>query len=159
MDLFHSFQVQQERDNSPFSNSKSIFDLFEKLQRPTTTPTPAPSLVQQLFQPYLEPWQRQLDSISKVRISNLLIWNFMMTNVKNKCMRVGCLGNGRHNPSASHYDNPRSHNNAPSITSGTIARNVLSFDNGEEDDSRPHHPRTRERDSPLPFHTLRPRGL
>ncbi|CAJ0578858.1 unnamed protein product, partial [Mesorhabditis spiculigera] len=58
-------KIQQERDASPFSNSKGLFDLIEKLQRPTTTTTPAPSLMEQLLQPYWEPWQRQLDTISK----------------------------------------------------------------------------------------------
>ncbi|CAJ0942497.1 unnamed protein product, partial [Mesorhabditis belari] len=58
-------KIEKAKDDSPFSNSKGLFDLFEKLQRPTTTTTPAPSLMQQLLQPYWEPWQRQFDSISK----------------------------------------------------------------------------------------------
>ncbi|KAK5984971.1 hypothetical protein GCK32_006261 [Trichostrongylus colubriformis] len=39
--------------------------MIERLQKPTTTPTPQPPLLERLLRPYIEPWQKQLDDLSK----------------------------------------------------------------------------------------------
>ncbi|EPB65151.1 hypothetical protein ANCCEY_15786 [Ancylostoma ceylanicum] len=39
--------------------------MFERLQRPTTTTTPQPPLIERLIRPYLEPWQKQFNEFGK----------------------------------------------------------------------------------------------
>ncbi|KIH59736.1 hypothetical protein ANCDUO_10023 [Ancylostoma duodenale] len=58
-------KVVRERDESPLSTSRSIFEMFERLQRPTTTTTPQPPLIERLIRPYLEPWQKQINEFGK----------------------------------------------------------------------------------------------
>ncbi|VDP54903.1 unnamed protein product [Heligmosomoides polygyrus] len=59
------FQINRERDESPFSSSRSVFEMLERLQQPTTTTTPQPPLLERLLRPYIEPWQKQFDDFSK----------------------------------------------------------------------------------------------
>ncbi|VDK49972.1 unnamed protein product, partial [Cylicostephanus goldi] len=59
------FQVAQEREDSPLSSSRSIFEMIERLNRPTTTTTPQPPLLERLIRPYLEPWQKQFNDLQK----------------------------------------------------------------------------------------------
>lgn len=58
-------RIVQEREESPLSSSKSLFDLIDRLKQPTTTTTPQPPLIERLLRPYFEPWKRQLDDFSK----------------------------------------------------------------------------------------------
>lgn len=39
--------------------------MFERLQRPTTTTTPQPPLIERLIRPYLEPFQKQMNEFGK----------------------------------------------------------------------------------------------
>ncbi|CAI5442729.1 unnamed protein product [Caenorhabditis angaria] len=58
-------KIAKDRDDHPFSTSKSLWEMFQRLQKPTTTTTPSPPLIERLLQPYIEPWQKQLDDFSK----------------------------------------------------------------------------------------------
>ncbi|KJH49759.1 hypothetical protein DICVIV_04099 [Dictyocaulus viviparus] len=58
-------RIAREREESPLSSSKSIFDIIDRLKQPTTTTTPQPPLIERLLRPYIEPWQKQMDDFSK----------------------------------------------------------------------------------------------
>ncbi|PAV56768.1 hypothetical protein WR25_05026 isoform C [Diploscapter pachys] len=76
MDVFEAMQnnarvkayaqkLQEEEQKYPLSSAKSLWEMLERLQRPSTTTTPQPPLLERLLQPYIEPWQKQLDDFSK----------------------------------------------------------------------------------------------
>ncbi|CCD70517.2 Osmotic avoidance abnormal protein 8 [Caenorhabditis elegans] len=58
-------KIRKDREDHPLSTSRSLWEMFQRLQRPTTTTTEAPPLIERLFKPYIEPWQKQLDDFSK----------------------------------------------------------------------------------------------
>ncbi|VDL76004.1 unnamed protein product [Nippostrongylus brasiliensis] len=58
-------KINREREESPLSSSRSVFEMIERLQRPTTSTTPQPPLLERLLRPYIEPWQQQIDDFSK----------------------------------------------------------------------------------------------
>lgn len=58
-------KIRKDRDDHPLSTSRSLWEMFQRLQQPTTTTTEAPPLIERLFKPYIEPWQKQLDDFSK----------------------------------------------------------------------------------------------
>ncbi|VDO59601.1 unnamed protein product [Haemonchus placei] len=58
-------KIAREQEESPLSSSRSLFEMFERLQKPTTTTTPRPPLLERLLQPYIEPWRNQLNELSK----------------------------------------------------------------------------------------------
>ncbi|PIO71108.1 hypothetical protein TELCIR_07012 [Teladorsagia circumcincta] len=58
-------KIDRDREDSPLSSSRSLFEIVERLQKPTTTTTPQPPLLERLLRPYIEPWQKQLDELSK----------------------------------------------------------------------------------------------
>ncbi|VDM59316.1 unnamed protein product [Angiostrongylus costaricensis] len=69
VDMYEMMQqkakIAREREESPLSSSKSIFDIIDRLKQPSTTTTPQPPLIERLLRPYIEPWKQQLDDFSK----------------------------------------------------------------------------------------------
>ncbi|CAB3411314.1 unnamed protein product [Caenorhabditis bovis] len=57
-------KIKKDRDDHPFSTSKSLWEMIQRLQQPTTTTTEPPPLLERLLKPYIEPWQKQLDDFS-----------------------------------------------------------------------------------------------
>ncbi|CAD6194003.1 unnamed protein product [Caenorhabditis auriculariae] len=76
MDMFDQMQenarakayaekIRKDREDHPLSTSRSLLEMIQRLQQPSTTTTPQPPFIERILKPYIEPWQKQLDDFSK----------------------------------------------------------------------------------------------